>query len=57
MDKDKLVAALTALQEGTKDAGCYHDELETLIALVINAKDEDIAAAWEDVYTDTQETE
>ena len=57
MDKDKLVAALTALQEGTKDAGYYHDELETLIALVINAKDEDIAAAWEDVHTDTQETE
>ena len=57
MDKDKLVAALTALQEGTKDAGYYHDELETLIALVINAKDEDIAAAWEDVHTDNQETE
>ena len=57
MDKDKLVAALSALQDGTKDAGHFHDELETLIALVINAKDEDITAAWEDVHTDNQETQ
>ena len=57
VDKDKLIAALSALQDGTKDAGYFHDELETLIALVINAKDEDIAAAWEDVHTDTQEIE
>ena len=57
MDKDKLVTALTALQEGTGDAGCYHDELGLLITLVINAKDEDIVAACEDFYTDNQETE
>jgi hypothetical protein len=57
VDKDRLVAALTAMQEGTKEAGHCHDELETLITLVLNAKDEDIAAAWEDFHTDNQETE
>ncbi len=57
MDKDKLIAALNAMQDGTHEAGHFHDELETLITLVVSAKDEDIAAAWEDFHTDTQETE
>ena len=57
MDKDKLIAALNAMQDGTHEAGHFHDELETLITLVVNAKDEDIVAAWEDFHTDTQETE
>ena len=52
MDKNKLIEALSALQEGTGDAGCYHDELALLIALVISAKDEDITAAWEDLQAD-----
>ncbi|MDF1494577.1 hypothetical protein [Caproiciproducens sp. CPB-2] len=53
MDKEKLLTALNAIQNGDKEAGAYHDELETLITLVINAKDADIAAAWEDFHTDT----
>ena len=57
MDKDKLVAALTAMQDGTQDAGHCHDEIETLITLVINAKDEDIDAAWDDLQADSTETE
>ena len=51
MDKDKLVAALTAMQEGTEDAGKFHHELETLITLVMNARDEDIATALKDFHT------
>ena len=50
LDKDKLLAALNAIQNG-KDTGHFHDELETL---VINVSDEDIAAAWEDFSTDTE---
>ena len=53
MDKEKLLKALISIQEG-KDARLYHDELETLITLVVNAKDEDITDAWEDYHTDTE---
>ena len=53
MDKEKILAALNAIQNGD-DVGCYHDELETLITIVVNAKDEDIAAAWEDLSTDIE---
>jgi len=53
MDKENLLKALNSIQEG-KDAESYHDELETLITLVVNAKDEDITAAWEDFHTDTE---
>ena len=53
MDKDKLLAGLNAIQNGDREAGAYHDELETLITLVINVRDEDIDAAWEDFHTDT----
>ena len=52
MDKDKLLAALYAMQSGEKEARHFHDELETLITLVINAKDEDVIAAWDDLCTD-----
>lgn len=54
MDKDKLLAALNAIQDGSKEVGYFNDELETLITLVINASDEDIAAAWEDLNADTE---
>ena len=57
MDKVKLLAALTAIQDGKKNADFFRYEIETLITLVINTKDEDIAAAWEDFHTDNQETE
>ena len=54
MDKDKLLAALNALQDGA-DAGAYNDELETLITLVVNGKDEDIRLAWEDLRLDDED--
>ena len=57
MTKEKLLAALNAIQDGEQEAAAFHDEIETLITLVVNAKDEDIAAAWEDFHTDDQETE
>ena len=53
MDKEKILAALNAMQNSEK-ADEFHDEIETLITLVVNAKDEDIAAAWEDFHTDTE---
>ena len=52
MNKDKLVNALNAIQNG-RDVGEFHDELETITGLVMNASDEDIAAAWEDLKSDT----
>ncbi len=51
MDKDKILEALNAIQNGAA-AGGYHDEMETVIAVIVNAKDEDIAAAWDDFHTD-----
>ena len=54
MDKEKLLAALYAMQNGEKEAGHFHDELETLIGLIINAKDEDITAAWDNLRADTE---
>ena len=53
MDKEKILAALNAMQNG-EGAGRFHDEIETLITLVVNATDEHIAAAWEDFHTDTE---
>lgn len=53
MDKEKLLKAINNIQDG-KNAGLYHDEFETLITLVVNAKDEDITDAWEDYHTDTE---
>ena len=52
MNKDKLVNALNAIQNG-RDAGEFHDELETVIGLVMNTTDEAIAAAWEEISSDT----
>ena len=54
MDKEKLLAALYAMQNGEKDAGYFHDELETLIGFIVNAKGEDITAAWEEIRADTE---
>lgn len=53
MDKEKILTALNAIQNGEKADG-FHDEIETLITLVVNAKDDDIVAAWEDFHTDTE---
>ena len=51
MTKDKLVEALNAIQNG-RDAGYFHDELETLISLVVNVSDEAITAAWDELKAD-----
>lgn len=56
MHKDKLLAALDAMQDGA-DAGAYHDELETLIDLVRSASDGDITTAWERLKAEPEETE
>ena len=53
MDKEKLLKALNSIQDG-KSADGFNDEIETLITLVVNAKDEDINDAWEDYHTDTE---
>jgi hypothetical protein len=52
VDKDRLLAALNAIQN--KEAGCFQDELETLITLVVNVSDDEIKTAWEDFSTDTE---
>ena len=51
MNKDKLVEALNAIQNG-RDAGEYHDELETVIGLIMNATDEAITEAWEELKSE-----
>ena len=53
MTKEKLLDALNAIQNG-EDIGSFHDELETLITIVVNASDEAIAAAWDDLTIDTE---
>lgn len=53
MDKDKLVNALNAIHNGN-DAGQFHDELKTIITLVMDASDEAIADAWDDLKRDTE---
>ena len=44
MDKEKLLVALNEIQNG-EDAGYYHDEIETLIALVLNISDGEVKIA------------
>jgi len=56
MNKDKLQAAINAMQDGA-DVGYYNDELATLLSLVINASDADIAAAWSEVSEQPQEVQ
>ena len=51
MDKDKLVNAANDIYNGA-DVGKYHDEIETIIALIMNASDEAIAAAWDEISND-----
>ena len=51
MKKDKVIDALNAIFNGS-DAEDYHDELEVVIAILVNASDKEIAAAWEEIKTD-----
>ena len=56
MNKDKLLEALNGIQNG-RDAGYYHDELETVIGVVMNVSDEAIAAAWDEIHEDANNTD
>lgn len=51
MNKDKILNAANAIQNGA-DAGAYHDELEVIIGLIMEASDETIAAVVLDISTD-----
>lgn len=51
MNKDKILNAANAIQNGA-DVGVYHDELEIIIGLIMNASDENIAAVVEEISTD-----
>jgi len=51
VNKDKILNAANAIQNGT-DAGAYHDELEVIIGLIVNASDENIAAVIEEISID-----
>ena len=53
MNKDKLLEALNGIQNG-RDAGGYHDELETVIGVIMNATDEAIATAWQEIKEVTE---
>jgi len=53
LTKDKIVEALNAIQN-SRGAGQYHDELETAIALLVNANDGEVAAAWDEIQSDPQ---
>jgi len=51
LDKDKLVNAANDIYNGA-DVGKYHDEIETIIALIMHSSNEDIAAAWDEISND-----
>ena len=52
MNKDRILEAANAIQNGN-DGGGYHDELEVIIGLILNATDEDIAAIIQDIHDDS----
>ena len=52
MNKDKIIEAANAIQNGN-DGGEYHDELEIIIGLIMNATDKDIAAIVQDIHDDS----
>ena len=55
MTKDRLVEALNAIQNG-RDAGGYHDELETLIGLLLDrVSQDDIDVAYAGLREDNAE--
>ncbi|MDD4474288.1 MAG: hypothetical protein PHV95_00655 [Eubacteriales bacterium] len=51
MDKDKILNALNAIQNGT-DAGVFHDELEVAIGILMETSDEVIAAVILEIHED-----
>ena len=53
MDKDKVVNALNAIQNGA-GAGQYHEELEVAIGVLVEASDLLIAAVVAEIHEDAQ---
>lgn len=51
MDKDKILNALNAIQNGT-DSEALHDELEIAIGVLIETSEEAIAAVIQDIRED-----
>ncbi len=54
MDKDQILNAANAIQNG-EDAGRFHDELEVIIGLIMEASDVTIAAVVLDIREDEKE--
>ena len=52
LDKDKIVNALNAIQNGKSDGGEHHDELEVAIGVLMETSDERIAAVVQDIHED-----
>jgi hypothetical protein len=53
--KDRLVEALNAIQNG-RDAGEFHDELETIIGIMLDrVSQDDIDMAYAELREDTAE--
>ena len=53
MNKDKILNAANAIQNGS-DGGEFHDELEVIIGLIMNASEDDITSAWKEISEDTK---
>lgn len=51
MDKDKILNALNAIQNGT-DSEAFHDELEIAIGVLMETSEEAIAAVIQDIRED-----
>lgn len=52
MNKDKVLEAANAIQNGNSDGGEYHDELEVIIGLIMDATEEQIATIWQEISTE-----
>jgi hypothetical protein len=52
VNKDRILEAANAIQNGS-DASNYHDELEVIIGLIMDASDLLIAAVVRDISTDS----
>ena len=52
MNKDKVLEAANAIQNGKSDGGEFHDELEIIIGLIMDATEEQIATIWQEISTD-----
>jgi hypothetical protein len=53
LDKDTVVNALNAIQNGA-DSGGYHDELEVAISVLMETSEDVIAQAVRDTHEDAE---